>query len=37
LARKPQLPEGAVLGEVSAGWLSDMGARLAKLGLIVDL
>ena len=37
LARKPLLPDGAVLGEVSASWLSDLGARLAKLGLIVDL
>jgi wyosine [tRNA(Phe)-imidazoG37] synthetase (radical SAM superfamily) len=37
LARKPLLPEGAVLGPVSATWLSDLGARLAKLGLRVDL
>ncbi len=37
LARKPLLPEGAVLGPVSATWLSDLGTRLANLGLRVDL
>jgi wyosine [tRNA(Phe)-imidazoG37] synthetase (radical SAM superfamily) len=37
LARKPLLPEGAVLGAVSVQWLSALGARLATLGLRVDL
>ena len=37
LARKPLLPEGARLGKVTVAWLSDLGARLAKLGLTVDI
>ena len=36
LARKPQLPEGAPLSPVSAAWLSELGARVAELGILVD-
>ncbi len=37
LARKPQLPEGANLGPVSASWLTELGARLTELGFSVDI
>ncbi len=37
LARKPLLPEGAALGSVSAAWLSELGARVAELGIVVDI
>ena len=37
LARKPLLPEGSQLGKVSSTWLSELGVRLANLGLTVDI
>ena len=37
LARKPQLPEGAGLGPVSADWLSTLATRLTELGHRVDI
>jgi len=37
LARKPLLPEGLALGPVSGTWLAELGARVAKLGISIDI